>query len=172
MVFLVRKCINCFSNILTKGLIEGLYLYGVLMSIDKTAHSCSYNLCQQTQEYIAGWDVILLVVCDKTLSNKVIKFIRSLHINIRTKCFFMWRESSYQQKIMNKKGKVPSMASLIMVAKYVKWQHTQQTSAEQFRQSHRYVTLRHLLGTRLRTLRLQCLPRIIWLLLRRVRLCK
>jgi hypothetical protein len=53
-------------------------------------------------------------VADKTLSTKVIKFIHSLQISLRTRCFFMWRESSYQQK---KRGKVPSMASLIIVVK-------------------------------------------------------
>jgi hypothetical protein len=42
---------------------------------------------------------------DKTLSNKVVKFIHSLQMSLRKKCFFMWRESSFQQKIMDKKGK-------------------------------------------------------------------
>jgi hypothetical protein len=32
---LVGKCNNCFSDILTKGLIESPYVYGVLMSVDK-----------------------------------------------------------------------------------------------------------------------------------------
>ena len=59
-----------------------------------------------------------------------------------------------------------------MVAKICKVQHTKQTSAEQFRQSHRYATLQQRLRTLLRTLRLQRLPRIIWLFLRRARVPK
>ncbi len=108
----------------------------------------------------------------KTLSNKVINFIPSLQMSLRTKCFFMWRESSYQQKIMDKKGKLLTWRLLLWWQKYVKWQHTKQTSAEQFRQSHRYATFRQRLRTLLRTLRLQRLPRIIWLLLRRARVRK
>jgi hypothetical protein len=40
---------------------------------------------------------------NKTLSNKVMKFIHSLQMSLRTQYFFMWRESSYQQKIMEKR---------------------------------------------------------------------
>ncbi len=93
-------------------------------------------------------------------------------MSLRTKWFFMWRESSYQQKIMDKKGKFLAWRLLLWWQKYVKWQHTKQTSAEQFRQSHRYATLRQRLSTLLLTLRLQRLPRIIWLLLRRARVRK
>ncbi len=59
---LSRREMHQLFYILTKGLIEGPYAYGVLCQSAKTAHSCSYNLCQQTQDYIAGWDAILLVV--------------------------------------------------------------------------------------------------------------
>jgi hypothetical protein len=54
----------------------------------------------------------------------------------------------------------------------LKWQHTKQTPAEQFRHTHPYVTLRQRLRTLLRTLRLQRLQRIICLLLRRARVRK
>jgi hypothetical protein len=109
---------------------------------------------------------------DKTLSNKVIKFIHSLQMSLRTKCFFLWRDSSFQQKFMDKMGKFLAWRLLLWWQKYVKWQHTKQTSAEQFRQTHRYATLRQRQRTLLRTLRLQRLPRIIWLLLRRIRVRK
>ena len=104
---------------------------------------------------------------DKTLSNKVINLIHSLQMSLRTKCFSMWRESSYQQKIMGKKGRFLVWRLLLWWQKYVKWQHTKHTSAEPFRQPHRYATLRQRLRTLLQTLRLQRLPQIMWLLLRR-----
>jgi hypothetical protein len=44
-------------------------------------------------------------VSSKSLSSKVVKFMHSLQMTLRTKLFFMWREASYQQKIMNRKGK-------------------------------------------------------------------
>jgi hypothetical protein len=84
---------------------------------------------------------------DKTLSNKVIKFIHFLQMSLGTKCFFMWRESSYQQKIMDKKGKFLAWRFFLWWQKYLKWQHTRQTSAKQFRQTHRYITLRQRLRT-------------------------
>ncbi len=55
---------------------------------------------------------------DKILSNKVIKFIHSLQMSLRTKYFFMWRESSYQQKIMGKKGKFLAWRLLLWWQKY------------------------------------------------------
>ena len=88
-------------------------------------------------------------------------------MSLRTKCFSMWRESSYQQKIMGKKGRFLVWRLLLWWQKYVKWQHTKHTSAEPFRQPHRYATLRQRLRTLLQTLRLQRLPQIMWLLLPR-----
>jgi hypothetical protein len=73
---------------------------------------------------------------------------------------------------MDKKGKFLTWRFLLWWQNYVKWQHTKQTPAEQFRQTHRYVTLRQQLRTLLRNLRLQRLPRIIWLSLRRARVRK
>ncbi len=76
---------------------------------------------------------------------------------------------------MNKKRKYPAWRLLLWWQKYVKWQHTKQTSAEPFRQTHRYVTLRQRLRTLLRTLRLQLKTSStnhIWLLLRRARVRK
>ena len=72
-----------------------------------------------------------------------------------------------------KKGKIFSSTFLNLVAKFVAGKTTQQTSAEQFHQSSRYETFRQQLRDILRNIRLQSLPRSIWLyLLRRGRLPK
>jgi hypothetical protein len=87
----------------------------------KTAHSCIYNLCQQPQDYIAGCDVILLVVCSRQNVVQQSYQVYTLFTNKSTNkmCFHVARiflsTENYEQK-----GKVPCMASLNMVAKLCK----------------------------------------------------
>ncbi len=41
--------------------------------------------------------------------------------------FFMWRQSSHEQKIMSKQRKFLAWRLILWWQKYVKWQHTKQT---------------------------------------------
>ncbi len=148
-----RRSIRLWSNYVSR---QNLRIHAVTICVNKHKTTLLDGM-------LSHWSL----EANKTLSNKVMKFIHSLQMSLRTQYFFMWRESSYKQKIMDQKGKFLAWRFLLWWQKYVKWQHTKQTSAEPYRQPHRYATLRQRLRTLLQTLRLQRLPQIMWLLLRR-----
>ncbi len=113
-----REMHQLFQRQLTKGLIEGQYVHGVLRQ-KLRIHAVTICVNKHKTTLLDGMLSCWSFVADKTLSNKVIKFILSLQISLQTKCFFLWRESSYQQKILNKKGKFLAWRFLLWWQKYV-----------------------------------------------------
>ena len=96
---------------------------------------------------------------------RVVNFLRSSHMTIRTRFFHNWRNFPYEQKSLFQKIRLVLRKYLFSWLKFTR-DKLRPTAAEQFQQSSRCADLQHSLRELLRKFRLARLPQSVWLYLR------
>ena len=96
---------------------------------------------------------------------RVVNFLRSSHMTIRTRFFHNWRNFPCEQKSLFQKIRLVLRKYLFSWLKFTR-DKLRPTAAEQFQQSSRRADLQHSLRELLRNFRLARLPQSVWVYLR------